>query len=59
MLVVISAATQQHVAGFFETRDLGEMPVKGRAPVRAFAVLRPRGRRTCFDVATVLVQVEG
>jgi class 3 adenylate cyclase/tetratricopeptide (TPR) repeat protein len=49
--VVISAATQQHVAGFFETRDLGEMPVKGRAPVQAFEVLRPRGRRTRFDVA--------
>ena len=32
--VVISAATQQHIAGFFETRDLGEMPVKGRAPVK-------------------------
>ena len=49
--VVISAATQQHVAGFFDTRDLGEMPVKGRAPVRAFEVLRSRGRRTRFDVA--------
>jgi class 3 adenylate cyclase/tetratricopeptide (TPR) repeat protein len=49
--VVISAATQQHVAGFFETGDLGEMPVKGRAPVRAFEVFRPRGRRTRFDVA--------
>jgi class 3 adenylate cyclase/tetratricopeptide (TPR) repeat protein len=49
--VVMSAATQQHVAGFFDTRDLGEMAVKGRAPVRAFEVLRPRGRRTRFDVA--------
>jgi class 3 adenylate cyclase len=49
--VLISAATQQRVAGFFETRDLGEMPVKGRAPVRAFEVLRPRARRTRFDVA--------
>jgi class 3 adenylate cyclase/tetratricopeptide (TPR) repeat protein len=49
--VVISAATHQQVAGFFETRDLGEMLVKGRAPVRAFEVLRPRGRRTRFDVA--------
>ena len=29
--VVISAATHQHVAGFFDTRDLGEGPVKGRA----------------------------
>jgi class 3 adenylate cyclase/tetratricopeptide (TPR) repeat protein len=49
--VVISAATQQHVAGFFETRELGELLVKGRAPVHAFEVLRPRGRRTRFDVA--------
>jgi class 3 adenylate cyclase len=30
--VVISAATHQQIAGFFETRDLGEVPVKGRAP---------------------------
>ena len=49
--VVISEATHQLVAGFFETHDLGEMPVKGRAPVRAFEVLRPRGRRTRLDVA--------
>jgi predicted ATPase len=49
--VLISAATQQRVAGFFEMRDLGEMPVKGRAPVCAFEVLRPHGRRTRFDVA--------
>jgi class 3 adenylate cyclase/tetratricopeptide (TPR) repeat protein len=49
--VVISAATHQHVAGFFDTRDLGEVPVKGRAPVHAFEVLRPRSRRTRFDVA--------
>ena len=49
--VVISTATQQHVAGFFERRDLGEMPVKGRTSVRAFAVLQPYGRRTRFDVA--------
>src|SRR4029453_2781119 len=28
-----------------------EMPVKGRAPVRAFEVLRSRSRRTRFDVA--------
>src|SRR5215471_14444479 len=49
--VVISAATHQHVASFFETRELGERPVKGRAPVHAFEVLRPRSRRTRFDVA--------
>jgi class 3 adenylate cyclase/tetratricopeptide (TPR) repeat protein len=62
--VVISAVTQQHVGGFFETRDLGELPVKGRAPVHAFEVLRPRGRRTRFSVAverglTPLVGREG
>jgi class 3 adenylate cyclase len=49
--VVISATTQQHIAGFFEMRDLGEMPVKGRAPVRAFEVLKPRHRRARFAVA--------
>src|SRR5262245_36278453 len=48
--VVVSAVTHQHIAGFFETRDLGEMPVKGRAPVQAFEVRRPRSRRTRFDV---------
>src|SRR5262245_55537465 len=49
--VVISGATHRLVAGFFETLDLGEMPVKGRAPTRVFEVLRPRGRRARFDVA--------
>jgi class 3 adenylate cyclase len=49
--VVISAATHQHVAGFFEMRDLGEVPVKGRAPVQAFEVLRSRSRRTRLDIA--------
>src|SRR5215813_12724014 len=49
--VVISAATYQQVAGFFETRDLGELQVRGHAPVHAFEVRRPRGRRTRFDVA--------
>ena len=36
------------VRGFFH---LGEMPVRGHAPVRAFEVRQPRGRRMCFDVA--------
>jgi class 3 adenylate cyclase len=49
--VVISAATHQQIAGSFETRDLGEVPVKGRAPARAFEVLRPRGPRTRLEVA--------
>jgi class 3 adenylate cyclase/tetratricopeptide (TPR) repeat protein len=49
--VVISELTHRLVSGFFETLHLGEMPVKGRAPARAFEVLRPRGRRARLDVA--------
>jgi tetratricopeptide (TPR) repeat protein len=50
--VVISEATHRLVAGFFETRDLGEHAVKGhREPVRVYAVLRTRGRRTRLEVA--------
>jgi class 3 adenylate cyclase len=49
--VVISEATHRLVSGFFETLDLGEVSVKGRAPARAFEVLRPRGRRARLDVA--------
>jgi class 3 adenylate cyclase/tetratricopeptide (TPR) repeat protein len=49
--VVISEATYRLVSGFFEILDLGQVPVKGHAPVHTFEVLRPRGRRTRFDVA--------
>jgi class 3 adenylate cyclase/tetratricopeptide (TPR) repeat protein len=49
--VLVSEATHRAVGGFFETLDLDEMPVKGHTPVRAFEVLRPRGRRMRFDVA--------
>jgi class 3 adenylate cyclase len=49
--VLVSEATHRTVGGFFETLDLGEMPVRGRALVRVFEVLRPRGRRMRFDVA--------
>jgi class 3 adenylate cyclase/tetratricopeptide (TPR) repeat protein len=49
--VVISEATHKLVAGFFEILDLGEILVKGRAPARAFEVLRPRGRQARLDVA--------
>ena len=49
--VLVSEATHRAVGGFFETLDLGEMPVRGHTPVRAFEVLRPRGRRMRFDVA--------
>ncbi len=47
--LLVSAATHKAITGFFETLDLGEVSVKGHAPVRAFEVLRPRGRRTRLD----------
>ena len=49
--VLVSEATYKAAAGFFETLDLGEIAVKGHAPVRAFEILRPRGRRSRLDVA--------
>src|SRR6266853_74673 len=49
--VLVSEGTHRVINGFFETLDLGEVQVKGRAPVRAFEVLRARGRRARLDVA--------
>ena len=49
--VLVSEATHRAIGGFFETLDLGELSVKGHSPVRAFEVLRPRGRRSRLDVA--------
>jgi predicted ATPase/class 3 adenylate cyclase len=49
--VVVSEATHAAIAGFFETLDLGEIAVKGRASVRAFEVLRARARRSRLDAA--------
>src|SRR5499425_3466573 len=42
--VVVSEATHKLIAGFFDTRELGEVQVKGHTPVQAFEVLRARGR---------------
>ena len=49
--ILISEATQRLVAGYFDTRDCGELAVKGRAaPVRAFEVLADRAERRRIDV---------
>ncbi len=48
--MIVSEATHKLVSSFFETLDLGELPVKGHAPVRAFEVLRARGRRARLDL---------
>ena len=49
--VLVSEATHKLISGYFETLDLGELPVKGHASARVFEVLRPRGRRTRLDAA--------
>jgi class 3 adenylate cyclase len=50
--VLVSEVTHRLVAGFFETRDLGEHAVKGHSePVRVYEVLQARGRRTRLEVA--------
>jgi class 3 adenylate cyclase/tetratricopeptide (TPR) repeat protein len=49
--ILISEATHKAVSGFFETVDMGALEVKGHEPVRAFEVLRARGRRRGLDVA--------
>src|ERR1043166_2653640 len=38
------------ITGYFETLDLGELAVKGHAPVAAFEVVRARGRKARLDV---------
>jgi class 3 adenylate cyclase/tetratricopeptide (TPR) repeat protein len=49
--VFVSEATHKLISGFFETLELGAVQVKGHTAVQAFEVLRPRGRRSRFDVA--------
>ena len=49
--VVATDVTHKLISAFFETLDLGEVTVKGHAPVRAWEVLRPRQRRSRFDVS--------
>jgi class 3 adenylate cyclase len=49
--VLISDSTHKSVSDFFETLELGELEIKGHAPVRAFEVLRPHGRRARLDLA--------
>ncbi len=49
--VVVSEATYRAISGFFESLDLGEISVKGRAAVHAFEILRPRGRRSRLVIA--------
>jgi class 3 adenylate cyclase/tetratricopeptide (TPR) repeat protein len=50
--ILISEATEHLVSGFFDSRDLGALGVRGRAdPVRAFEVLRERRGRGRIEAA--------
>ena len=48
--VLAGASTYRLIAGYFETLDLGELAVKGHAPVPAFEIVRARGRKARLDV---------
>ncbi len=50
--VVITAATQQLVAGMFVVEDLGRQALKGKMePVTLYRVVRPSGVRSRLDIA--------
>jgi class 3 adenylate cyclase/tetratricopeptide (TPR) repeat protein len=49
--IVISEATHRLVGGYFYTRSLGEVPLKGKAePVRAWEVISAQVARTRLDI---------
>ena len=48
--VVVSEATHRAIEGFFNTVDLGELQIRGHAPVHAFEVTGARSRRTRLQV---------
>ena len=48
--VVVTDATHKAIEGFFETRDLGLIDVKGHEAAHAFEILRPRGARSRMEV---------
>lgn len=49
--ILISENTQKPVSGYFLTRPLGEVQVKGKSePIKAYEVIRASGARTRIDV---------
>ncbi len=48
--VVISEATNKAIEGFFDTVDLGELEIRGHAPVRGLEVRGARSRRSRLEV---------
>jgi class 3 adenylate cyclase len=52
--IVISAATYQLIAGYFNCRDLGLRPIRGISqPLAIYQVLEESGARTRLDVAAL------
>ena len=45
----MSEASHRLVSAFFEAQDLGQVEVKGHAPVHAWEALRPRFRRSRLE----------
>jgi class 3 adenylate cyclase/tetratricopeptide (TPR) repeat protein len=48
--VLVADAAHRLLGEYFETLDLGEVEVKGHRPVRAWEIVRARGRRARLDV---------
>src|SRR5262249_59849996 len=48
--VLAGASTHRLITGYFETLNVGELSVKGHAPVQAFEIVRARGRKARLDV---------
>ena len=50
--ILVSEATHRFVSGYFHTRPIGALTVKGKAePIRAFEVIAARADRTRIDVS--------
>ena len=50
--ILVSEATHRLVSGYFHTRPIGALTVKGKAePIRAFEVIAARADRTRIDVS--------
>src|SRR5215468_736996 len=48
--VLAGASTHRLITGYVETLNVGELSVKGHAPVQAFEIVRARGRKARLDV---------
>src|SRR5256712_448482 len=56
--VLVTEATHNAIQGYFETLDLGELPVKGHSPARAFELRRNFGIEEFDGEPEIIAKVE-